>query len=67
MPPKESEVLVAELRAWVEAERGRRAEVARSLGKSPQLISEWLAGRSRPRLDDAADLRAFLKKQRKRK
>jgi transcriptional regulator with XRE-family HTH domain len=67
VPPKESERLIAELRAWCDAEYGRRAEVARALNKSPQLISDWLAGRAKPRLDDAFELRAFLKKQRKPK
>ena len=67
MPPKQSEKLIAELRAWVDGGYGRRAQVGRALGKSPQLISDWLAGRSVPRLDDGFGLRAFLKKRQKRK
>jgi hypothetical protein len=60
MEIKESQRIINELRAWVDGGRGRRAEVARVLGKSPQLISDWLAGRAAPRLDVAFELRDFL-------
>lgn len=60
MAVKESQRIINELRAWVTAERGRRVEVAQFLKKSPQLISDWLAGRASPRLDDAFKLRDFL-------
>ncbi|HXM04558.1 MAG TPA: helix-turn-helix transcriptional regulator [Chthoniobacterales bacterium] len=67
MPSKESEKLIAELKAWVDAEYGRQSELARTLGRSPQLISHWLTGRRTPRLDDGLALQAFLAKQRRRR
>jgi transcriptional regulator with XRE-family HTH domain len=60
---RESEKIIGELKAWVNGARGRRVEIAKELGKSPQLISDWLAGRAAPRLDEAFKLREFLQKQ----
>jgi hypothetical protein len=37
------------------------------LGKSRQLVGEWLAGRATPTFDDGMKLQAFLKKQRRAK
>jgi predicted transcriptional regulator len=65
VPQKESEKLIAELKVWADAEYGRRAELARMLGVSRQLVTEWFAGRKTPTLDDGLKLQAFLKKQRK--
>lgn len=67
MAPKESELLLAELKAWADAEYGRRAELARMLGVSRQLVSEWFAGRATPTWDDGLKLQDFLKKQRRAK
>jgi hypothetical protein len=67
MPPKESEILIAELKAWADAKYGRRSAIARMLGLSPQLVSDWLAGRKTPTLDTGFQLQAFLKKQRRAK
>ena len=63
MPPKESERLLAELKAWCDQKRGRRAEIARMLEVSPQLVSDWMARRKIPTLDDGLKLMAFLKEQ----
>jgi hypothetical protein len=65
MAPRESEKLIAKLKVWADKKYGRRSELARILGVSPQLITEWLAGRATPTLDDGLKLQAFLKKQRK--
>jgi hypothetical protein len=37
------------------------------LGLSPQLVSDWFAGRKTPTLDVGLQLQAFLKKQRRAK
>jgi len=63
MAPKESEKLISDLRVWADAKYGRRAELARMLGVSRQLVSDWLAGRTTPTLDSGLKLQAFLKKQ----
>jgi transcriptional regulator with XRE-family HTH domain len=65
MAPKESEKLIADLKVWVDAEYGRRAELARMLGVSRQLVSDWLAGRKMPTLDSGLKIQTFLKKQRR--
>jgi DNA-binding transcriptional regulator YiaG len=67
MPPKESETLIAELKAWADEKYGRRSELARMLDLSPQLVSDWFAGRKTPTLDTGLQLQAFLKKQRRAK
>ena len=63
---KESERLLAELKAWCDQKHGRRMELARLLGVSPQLVSDWMARRRTPTLDDGLKLMAFLKQQRRR-
>jgi transcriptional regulator with XRE-family HTH domain len=67
MEPKESEMLIAELKAWADEKYGRRSELARMLGLSPQLVSDWFAGRKTPTLDTGLKLQRFLKKWRKAK
>ena len=65
--PKESEKLLTELKTWANAEYGRRAELARMLGVSRQLVSEWFAGRATPTWDNGMRIEDFLKKQRRSK
>jgi transcriptional regulator with XRE-family HTH domain len=67
MAPKESEILIDELRAWCEEEYGRQAEVAEKIGVSRQVVTDWLHGRAVPSLDNGLKLQAFLKKQRRAK
>ena len=67
MPEKASERLLAELKAWCDQKRGRRAEIARMLNVSPQLVSDWMARRKTPTLDDGLKLMAFLKEHRRRR
>jgi transcriptional regulator with XRE-family HTH domain len=70
MPPKESEKLIADLKAWC-GERGehygRRAEIARKLGVSRGLVGDWLSGRAVPRLDVGLKLKAFLARRKRQK
>jgi hypothetical protein len=65
MASKESERILAELQAWCNQKHGRRMEIARMLNVSPQLVSDWMARRRTPTLDDGLKIMAFLKKQRK--
>jgi Helix-turn-helix len=65
MPPTEAEKLMAEVKAWADQKRGRRSELARTFGVSPQLVTNWLAGRKMPTLDDGLKLQAFLRRERK--
>jgi DNA-binding XRE family transcriptional regulator len=62
---EETEKLMAELRAWADAEYGRRADLARMLGVYRQQITDWLAGRKSPTLEQGLKIQAFLRKQRK--
>ena len=67
MAPKESVRLITELKDWADEKFGRRSELARMLGLSPQLVSDWFAGRKTQTLDVGLQLKAFLKKQRRGK
>jgi transcriptional regulator with XRE-family HTH domain len=64
---KESEQLLTELKAWANAEYGRRAELARMLGVSRQLVSEWFAGRATPTWDNGMRIEELLRKLRRAK
>jgi hypothetical protein len=64
MSPPETDKLIADLKAWCDQERGRQVEVAKHLGTPKQRISDWLAGRKSPTLEQGLALQAFLKKQR---
>jgi DNA-binding XRE family transcriptional regulator len=65
MSERETEKLMAELKTWVDAEYGRRAEVARELNVSRQRVTDWLSDRYAPTLEQGLKLQAFLKKQRR--
>ena len=67
MASKESTRLITELKDWADEKFGRRSELARMLDLSPQLVSDWFAGRKTPTLDVGLQLQAFLKKQRRAK
>jgi DNA-binding transcriptional regulator YdaS (Cro superfamily) len=45
MSPSELEHVIARIKTWCDQKYGRRAELARTLGVSRQLVSAWLAGR----------------------
>jgi hypothetical protein len=65
MSQEETEKLMAELKAWVDVEYGRRAELSRMLGVPRQRVTNWIAGQGAPTLEQGLRLQAFLKKQRK--
>jgi transcriptional regulator with XRE-family HTH domain len=67
MPPKESALLIEELKAWCDEKYGRRAELARKLGVSRQLVSDWFAGRTTPTLDAGLQIQELLRKERRSK
>jgi transcriptional regulator with XRE-family HTH domain len=66
-PSEESDKLIAELRAWCGREHGRGVQIAKQLGTSRQRVSDWLAGRKSPTLEQGLKLQAFLQKQRRAK
>jgi hypothetical protein len=59
--------LIAELKAWCDAERGRGSWLAEHLGVSRFVVSKWLAGKRTPNFDHGLKIQEFLKKQRRRK
>ena len=64
------EKLMEDLRVWVDAEYGRRAELARKLGVSRQRVTDWLSGRLTPDLEHGLANLKILKtvgKEKKRK
>jgi transcriptional regulator with XRE-family HTH domain len=61
MPPSEVEKLIRELTAWVDAEYGRRADLARQLGVTRQRVTDWLAGRKTPTLEQGLAILGILK------
>ena len=67
MAHPEVESLIAELKAWCKAQRGRNLEIATMLEVSPQLVSDWLSRRADPRLEEFFKLRDFLKAQRRKR
>jgi transcriptional regulator with XRE-family HTH domain len=66
MPPEELDALMAELRAWCKAKHGRQRDLAAELGVTEQVLSNWIAGRKKPGLENYLKLRAFLAKRRHR-
>ena len=52
-----------ELLAKIDAEYGRRSELARVVGISPQIVTDWFAGRKTPTLEQGLAIQGFLKKQ----
>ena len=72
MAPSDVEKLIEDLRAWVDAEYGRGAELARKLDVPRQRVSDWLSGRRTPDLEHGLAILKILKtagkeKQRKRR
>jgi plasmid maintenance system antidote protein VapI len=67
MSREETEKLIAELKAWADAEYGRRAEIARWLGVPRQRVTNWIAGKGAPTLEQGLRLLTFLKTKQKRR
>jgi transcriptional regulator with XRE-family HTH domain len=66
MPPQELDTLMTELKAWCKEEHGRQKAVAEELGVTEQLVSNWIARRKTPGLENYLKLQALLKKRRHR-
>ena len=66
MPPEELDTLMAELKAWCKDKHGRQKNLAEELGITEQLLSNWIARRKTPSLENYLKLKAFLKKQPRR-
>jgi DNA-binding XRE family transcriptional regulator len=64
---EETERILAELRAWAEAERGRSAELAQFLGVTRGAVTRWLKGESVPSWEHGLKIAAFLEEQRRRR
>ncbi len=62
MAPSEVQKLMEELRTWVDAEYGRRADLARELDVPRQRITDWLSGRKAPTLEQGLTILAILAK-----
>jgi transcriptional regulator with XRE-family HTH domain len=67
MASKSASDLIAELKTWCEAERGRSSRLAEHLGVTRQVISNWLAGRRTPSLDEGLKIQEFLREQHRRR
>ena len=51
--------LLDELKTWCDAERGRRIEVAKLCGVSPQSVTNWFSGVQQPTAEQALTLLRF--------
>jgi len=65
--PLKTDKLLEELKAWCDSEYGRRSEVAKVAGVSPQAITDWFGHRRQPTAEQALVICEFLKKQRRAK
>jgi predicted transcriptional regulator len=65
MPPRELDQLMDELKNWCEKKHGRRMELARHLEVSPQLVTNWLAGRRQLTVPHFFAIKEFLKHHKK--
>jgi hypothetical protein len=66
-PPDEVDGLMDELLAWCKARRGRQKELAREMGVTEQVMSNWLWKRKTPSLKYWLRLQAVVKKLRRSK
>ena len=70
MTAPELKKLMADLKAWCDAEHGRQAQLARELEVEPRvsrhLVNDWLFERKKPSLEQYLALQAFLRKQRRK-
>lgn len=58
------ERFIAELSVVLEAERGRKAHLARFLDVRPHQVSEWLSGHNAPSAENLLGMIEWLKKNR---
>jgi hypothetical protein len=62
MPPT-TKKLIKRLKAWCDKKRGRRTELGKALGVSPQVVTNWFAERQNPTGDQTLRILEFLKKK----
>jgi DNA-binding transcriptional regulator YiaG len=60
VPPKTDELL-ARVKEWCDAKYGRRSELARALGTTPQAVTNWFAKRKQPTAEQVLLMLEFLK------
>ena len=63
MSDPEIQSTLTKLKEWCEAEYGRQAEIARVLGVSRQLVTDWFRGKAIPTWSTGLKIQAFLKTQ----
>jgi DNA-binding transcriptional regulator YiaG len=61
--PSRTEKLLAEIKEWCDAEYGRRSELAPTIGTSPQIVTDWFAGRKTPTLEQGLAMLELLKRE----
>jgi predicted transcriptional regulator len=62
----EIEKLVKDLNTWCKARRGRIVEIAKILGVSPQLVSDWFSRKADPMTEQFLLIRDFLRKEKRK-
>lgn len=62
MHPRTKETLAA-LKVWTEGEFGRKSQLARALGVSPSLVTDWLNTRRNLSADQIFQIQDFLDQQ----
>jgi transcriptional regulator with XRE-family HTH domain len=65
MSHPEIEKLISKLQTWCQEKRGRNTEIAKMLGVSRQLVSDWFSRKTDPLADKLFVIRDFLRKQRR--
>jgi len=55
--------LIAKLKTWCDGAYGRRSAIARELGISPSLISDWLNGRRMPTYDQGVQIEELIRRK----
>jgi hypothetical protein len=66
MPEKTQELLV-ELQYWCEQKWGRQTQVARAVGTTPQIVSDWLSGRKKMTGEQTLRVQELLQRERHRR
>jgi transcriptional regulator with XRE-family HTH domain len=57
------EQVLDKLRAWCKEQRGRNLEIAKKLGVSKQLVTDWLKNRAMPTWEIGTKIQEFLEQQ----
>jgi uncharacterized protein YjcR len=62
----EIENLINDLNTWCKAKHGRNVEIAKMLGVSPQLVTDWFSRKTIPTTEHFLQLRDFLRKEKRK-